>query len=56
MKSSIRSHSKHRWCAAVLALVLGFSSLPAVGAQAPPPISMKSPWPAVELPSKRTTG
>lgn len=33
MKSSIRSHNKHRWCAAMLALVLGFSSLPAVGAQ-----------------------
>jgi tetratricopeptide (TPR) repeat protein len=33
MKSSIRSRSEHRWCAAVLALVLGFSSLPAVGAE-----------------------
>jgi tetratricopeptide (TPR) repeat protein len=33
MKSSIRSHSEHRWCAAVLALVLGFASLPAVGSE-----------------------
>jgi len=33
MKSSIRSHSEHRWCAAVLALVLGLSALPAVGAE-----------------------
>lgn len=33
MTSSIRSRSELRWCAAVLALVLGFSSLPAVGAE-----------------------